>query len=266
MNIKEKMLAEKERLEAQLAKEAYDYEMANYPEGTLRVKRDRNYYKMFVVRKSPSGTKTTYIRKKDRKLAELLAMKMFKRQLIKNLRMELMATNAYLRHLPAKSPYDLMGKSPEFKELLEPVIPETTNHGKWASEDYSRNKNHPERLIFPTMKGDMVRSKSEAMIADELYRRGIPYRYECLTEIGGYEVYPDFTIVDPANGMVYIWEHFGRMDDPEYVEKFLWKIYLYVHNGYIPTINFITTYENGDNPLTQLGVVETIDRYFGAWK
>ncbi len=260
------MLVEKERLEAQLAKEAYDFEMANYPEGVLRVKRDRDYTKLFMVRKTPSGTKTTYIRKKDRKLAETLAMKMFKRQLIQNLHEELMATNAYLRHLPKKTAYDLFGKSPEFKELLEPVLPETINHSKWAGSDYVRSSKHPERLIFPTMKGDMVRSKSEAMIADELYRRGIPYRYECLTDIGGYEVYPDFTVIDPETGVVYIWEHFGRMDDPEYVEKFLWKIYLYVHNGYIPTVNFISTFENGANPLTQVGVVETIDRYFGSWK
>ncbi len=266
MNIREKMLAEKERLEAQLAKEAYDYEMANYPEGSLRVRRDGKYSKLFWVKKTSSGTKAYYIRKKDRKTAETMAKKMYKKQLIQSLRKELKATNAYLHHFPKRSADEFFIRTPEFRELLQPLLPNAYGYKKWSLEEYTRNPEHPERLIFPTMKGEMVRSKSEAMIADELYRRGIPYRYECLTDLGGHEVYPDFTIINPDNGAVIIWEHFGRMDDPDYVGSFLRKMYLYVHNGYIPTINFITTYENGENPLTQLGVVEVIDQYFGFWK
>ncbi len=262
MNIINYLEAEKTRLESLIAKETYDFEMANYPEGRLNIKQVGKYYKMYHVFSTPTGNKRTYIRKRNVNLAQCLAQKAYKKLSIQNHKKELQAIYAYLRYYPRKSPDDYLRNSSIYRKLLEDFIPAPEMYSDWAHEEYERNPEYPERLIYPTMKGDMVRSKSEAMIADELFRRGIPYRYECKTTIGGYDLYPDFTIIDPQSGKTFIWEHFGKMDDEDYVAKCIWKLRLYLSNGYIPQISLLTTYETGTEPLTSVKVVETIDQFF----
>jgi hypothetical protein len=72
-------------------------------------------------------------------------------------------------------------------------------------------------LIHRTERGDLVRSKSELVIADKLYARRIEYAYEQpLILPGGRVRYPDFTITDHARGTTFYWEHLGLLDDPNY--------------------------------------------------
>lgn len=80
---------------------------------------------------------------------------------------------------------------------------------------------HPENLRYETEQGDLVRSKSEVIIANILYqhRKDILYKYERPLEVmsDGKErnIYPDFTILNIHTGKVTYWEHAGRMDVPE---------------------------------------------------
>jgi UvrD-like helicase C-terminal domain len=72
-------------------------------------------------------------------------------------------------------------------------------------------------LIHRTERGDLVRSKSELVIADKLFARGIDYVYEQpLVLPDGRVRYPDFTIIDHARGLAFYWEHLGLLDDPGY--------------------------------------------------
>lgn len=72
-------------------------------------------------------------------------------------------------------------------------------------------------LIHRTERGDLVRSKSELVIADKLFGRGIEYAYEQPLPTGEGRIrYPDFTIADQARGVTFYWEHLGLLDDPEY--------------------------------------------------
>jgi hypothetical protein len=72
-------------------------------------------------------------------------------------------------------------------------------------------------LIHRTERGDLVRSKSELVIADKLFARGIDYVYEQPLELKAGRIrYPDFTITDHARGVTFYWEHLGLLDDPGY--------------------------------------------------
>ena len=74
-----------------------------------------------------------------------------------------------------------------------------------------------EGLIHRTERDDLVRSKSELVIADKLHARGIDYAYEQpLVLPNGRTRYPDFTIADHARGVTFIWEHLGMLDDQGY--------------------------------------------------
>ena len=87
-----------------------------------------------------------------------------------------------------------------------------------SGSDY--DPNHPEKLVVPTVTGEMVRSKSEAMILMLLEYSGIPYRYECRLDIDRKAYYPDFTIRHPYTGEIFYWEHVGMLDDPSYRSDF----------------------------------------------
>ena len=59
-------------------------------------------------------------------------------------------------------------------------------------------------LIQRTERGDLVRTKSELVIADKLHARGVDYAYLQPLILGdGRERHPDFTIADHARGVTY---------------------------------------------------------------
>ena len=99
------------------------------------------------------------------------------------------------------------------------------------------------------------------LIADELYSAGIPYRYECKTLIGDRTVFPDFTVLNVARRKVYIWEHLGKLDDPDYADNTAVKLNNYMANGYYPGVNLLLTWETARTPIKMKLVREIIARF-----
>jgi hypothetical protein len=99
-----------------------------------------------------------------------------------------------------------------------------------------------EGLIYETLRGEKVRSKSEAIIADALYRHGISYQYEKVLKKDGI-TRVDFTIENNIRGQTMYWEHFGKMGEPDYVLEYLKKKKRYENMGIIEGKNLIATYE-----------------------
>ncbi|MDD6794468.1 MAG: AAA family ATPase [Clostridiaceae bacterium] len=106
-----------------------------------------------------------------------------------------------------------------------------------------KEKYYENRLIHKTAKGDMVRSKSEVIIADCLYHNNIEYKYEESIELEGNRLLPDFIIIDDDTDEQYIWEHCGMMDDEKYKARWNNKKAIYEKNGYIEGENLIVTYD-----------------------
>ncbi|MER8983694.1 ATP-dependent RecD-like DNA helicase [Mesorhizobium sp. M0843] len=74
--------------------------------------------------------------------------------------------------------------------------------------------------IHEALSGDMLRSKSEVIIANLLNERKIPSRYEQPLFAGDGTVrLPDFTVT--WRGQTFFWEHLGRLDLSDYAEE--WK-------------------------------------------
>lgn len=88
---------------------------------------------------------------------------------------------------------------------------------------------------------------------------GIPYRYECpITLEGSIKIYPDFTILKmPEREEVYL-EHFGMMDDVNYVNTALYKLNTYERNGIYLGVNLFLTYETSRKPLNARALDEMI--------
>ena len=87
-------------------------------------------------------------------------------------------------------------------------------------------------LIHTTTRGEVVRSKSEALIAELLYARNIDYAYERkLTFDDGSFRYPDFTLEDDDLGRTIYWEHLGMLNDSVYAERWAAKRKWYADHG-----------------------------------
>ena len=257
MNNYESMLKEKHRLKKELMLLQKTYQNKEWPEGRISFSKNGKTYKFY---KQTPG-KREYIPANRSDLIKELMNKRYYEDKISAIQKELRAIDTYVKLSP-QDPDSLFINHPYFKTLVTNLQDSNYLEDLWTNSDYEKNINHPENLVIPTLKGDLVRSKSEAMIADELFRAGIPYRYEVKINIGKDFFYPDFIAKNRRTNQVFIWEHFGKMDDLHYIEhNCLYKLNRYLHSGYIPGINFITTYENLKNPFYPIKARQMIDLY-----
>lgn len=82
--------------------------------------------------------------------------------------------------------------------------------------------------IHEALSGDMLRSKSEVIIANLLHERDIPFRYEQpLFAADGTLRLPDFTVA--WRGQTFFWEHLGRLDLTDYADEWQRKRAWYEH-------------------------------------
>ena len=211
------------------------------------------------------GKKRKYISKADKALAEQLAVKKYLSCVAEDLSKEKRALEFYLKHHHPSSEKaeKLLEEIPGYAELLSPYFKTFSQELiDWMDAPYEQNPNHPEHLVHKTASGNLVRSKSEAMIDLVLSANHIPFRYESALFLGGVTLYPDFTVRHPQTGEVFYWEHFGLMDDALYCQNVISKLQLYVDHGIVPSIQLITTYENGQNPLTTETIQRVVEQYF----
>jgi ATP-dependent exoDNAse (exonuclease V) alpha subunit len=96
-------------------------------------------------------------------------------------------------------------------------------------------KLYDNKRIHRSKRGELMISKSEVIIANELATSGIVYEYE-RPFIGkdNSRRYPDFTIEDADTGTTWIWEHLGMLGDAEYERKWSLKLAWYQENGILP--------------------------------
>lgn len=256
--IYEKALKERERLEKRIFEAKQ--ELKGLPDGKLLVARNGKGYRWY----QSDGHTQMYLPRKERALAEQLAIKRYLLSRIKEMEHEKSAIEFYLRHHNDSSKVEQMiNDSSEYRELLRPYFkPVSEVLEEWQNAPYNSNVKYPEQLLHKASSGKMVRSKSELLIDNSLYINRIPFRYECELQLGVTIIYPDFTIRHPKTGEVYYWEHFGRMDDTNYCKNVCSKLQLYTLHGIIPSINLITTYETQKNPLDIGMVNEIIEKYF----
>ena len=98
--------------------------------------------------------------------------------------------------------------------------------------------------------GIVFRSKSEREIAEILDEIGIDYKYEPLMRLNDIDMYPDFVCFIPEIGIGFIIEHFGMIDNVNYVETSIRKFRTYTSLGLVQGIDILFTYEKSTVPPT----------------
>ncbi len=226
------------------------------PQGRLRINNNKGVVEYYQITEK-NDTRGKYLKKGDKELIRKLAQGEYIDKQLKSAKCELKDIEKTVKSLKrikrtlyrADNVYSSM--IPERKKLVAPIlISEHEYVDNWEKEEYKRNEYRPEEKVYSTKKGDMVRSKSEVLLADMYYELGIPYRYEAeLRFNNGKAIYPDFTVLDVANRREIYHEHMGLLDDEEYRYHNLRKIEEYRKNDIFAGKNLFITHESSGCPL-----------------
>lgn len=269
LNIIEEAQKEINRLEKML--KGIDMFLSVAPEGYLKWqnKNGKTYYYQQYMQDVPmiadktmdtenfDKWKRKYIRKRDIGIVAALAQKHYYSSVKPLVQKQLKELKQFVNKYPKENLEEIYeALSVERKRFVKPLqVSVKQKIIQWEAEVYEKNTKYSENLKFETDQGELVRSKSEVIIANLLYQNQnhILYKYERPLEmtIEGRSkiVYPDFTILSKRTGKIIYWEHAGRMDDPYYVNDFVKKMNTYVTNGLLPGKDVILTYETQNNPL-----------------
>ena len=125
-----------------------------------------------------------------------------------------------------------------------------------------KQKYYEQALIHRTLKGDLVRSKSEVIIANMLYEAGIEYEYEKELDLGedGIRI-PDFTIEDAESGLCFYWEHCGMPGDAAYNRHWKEKQALYKKHDIVEGENLIVSKDSLNGGIDSSEIKRLIDMY-----
>lgn len=149
------------------------------------------------------------------------------------------------------------------KKLVIPIrLSDSEFVSNWENVNYVKKEFREDAPEYYTDRGERVRSKSEILIANALYKHKIPYRYEYPLALRGVgTIHPDFTVLNIRLRKEYLWEHLGMMGDAEYSEKAIQRIHTYEKNGLFPGEKVILSYETLKHPLSTQHIEKIIMHY-----
>ena len=236
-------------------------ELLTAPEGHLRISKDGNILRYYQCVDDRNGI---YIPRSDKELPKQLAQKTYNQTVIKKAETRLKQIQKITRDYSDDEIEKIYTSMHKERQLLTiPVEPTWEQRLKaWYEETYQGKEFREGETVILTEKGERVRSKSEKILADSFYRKGILYKYEKPLCLKGYgTVYPDFTFISRKTGQEMYWEHEGMMDKQEYARTAIRKIECYQMNHIYPGDRLILTFETEQNALNSKIIAELIDRY-----
>lgn len=207
--------------------------------------------------------KQKYLRQKQFKIAIQLAQSTYDTKLLERAQKELQSIETFLRQYP-KIPADklFISMNENRKAIVEPgYLTDEMLIARFFEKKKEVGIFCPEGLTQKTENGEMVRSKSEVLIANYLLHAKVPYIYELPLMLNNRIARPDFTVLNVPKRKILCWEHLGMIDDGEYLENALSKIDLYMNNGFYPGRNLIITAETRKTQLNADIISQCIKAY-----
>ncbi len=149
------------------------------------------------------------------------------------------------------------------KVLVDPIIPTDKSFiEEWKRTHLGQQNDYPAEKGYLTDQGEMVRSKSEKILADLFLKHGIPYTYEPRIILSGARsLCPDFALLNTKTRRTIYWEHFGLISDGEYAYKAFSKLRTYEDNGLEVGKDILFSIESDAQPLDQKKIEAKIKKY-----
>ena len=243
---------------------AIDEEIVNAPKESLRASTQRGK-SQYYIRTKPSERSGKYVRKADLPRAAAIAQRDYDLALREAALKEQASIKELLSIRESDLPEDVFGKLilPRQELAVPHFISDEEYAARWLAEPYTPKGFKEGDPEFHSTDGTRVRSKSEALLGDIFDSYPVPKKFECPVRLhNGKIIHPDYTLLNVRERKEYIWEHFGLMDDGDYVAGVSRKLSLYMELGYFPDDNLLMTFESGNHPLDQEKVEKLILRTF----
>lgn len=238
--------------------------LAGAPEGRLRINRKENKYRFYVAEEGKINP-GKYLPQGSEEQIKALAQKAYDKRVLAASREELEILNRFQSKLTGISAEEIYGQmSAVRRKLITPVeLPDEEYFAVRENEPYQKKSITGEVAELYTAKGDLVRSKSEIILADCFYRNHVPYRYECALPLDDrLTIYPDFTALCLSTRKVRYHEHLGMLDVPEYCEMAVRKLTTYMRNGIMLGDQLTISWETKGQPLTSRDAERIIRHYY----
>lgn len=243
-------------------------ELEDAPQGGIRSQMNRGKYPQFYYIEDGNGDKNgRYLKKNEVQIAKELVQKEYNSELLNCIEEQLKT----LSYIEKKSIDGFICQRVEVYEKLSPakrrlVIPVELSDeefiAQWNNTTIGGLNTYPVENGFLTERGELVRSKSEKLIADKFYYRNIPYKYEPVLKFtDGSVVCPDFAILNIRKRKTIYFEHFGMMDSPDYCKAALDKMELYERNGLLIFEDIIYTMESSQKVINMVTMDRLIERF-----
>lgn len=250
------------------------YEKA--PQGRIRISQNGGHPEYYLVTERGS-LRGKYLPHSQKTLVRQLAQKDYDARLIKLLQKEISALQNYMKQTSngraISELYDSL--CPARRSLITPAILTNEQYAaRWQDVSWTGRPFASDAPYICTARGERVRSKSEVIIADTLFRYNIPYRYEfpitlkrsnsddIRRDLGrSITLYPDFLCLNTRTRTEFYWEHFGLMDDPAYSNNAAGKLRLYTENGILAGRNLIITMETQTEPPSIKALEKLIEEF-----
>ena len=208
-------------------------------------------YALTVHKSQGSGFGNTIvvINGKNSFLSKELLYTAFSRQrekliILSNLSIKELAQYANDWHSDTKQRYTDLFKQPNIIEV----------------ERYNQRRYFEEKLIHKTSRGEMVRSKSEVIVANILDKLGIDYVYEEPLHIPNTMYIPDFTL--RYQGKIAYLEHLGMLEDKVYEKHWKEKKAHYRENNISEELgNLIVTQDGSNGSLDSIVIESKLKRW-----
>lgn len=232
------------------------------PEYHIRFNTKRN---QIYLNQKDDNKRISYIPAKKKSSVSQIATYDYLLEIIRLIDKEILTIDKSLKILNTKSPesyYSTLSKPRQ--NLIIPIVPtEEQFVENWLSEPYEPKPfDEDDESEFYTEKNERVRSKSEILIGNAMFRAQVPYKYECPLYLEGLGVIrPDFTALNKKRRKIFYWEHLGKMDDPEYARTNVSRINYYEKNGVLKGDRLILTWETSKTPLDVKLVNQMIKHY-----
>ncbi len=258
-------LMKKRVVELKKAVRAAERNTSKFPVGRLRISKSRNQVRYYHVLPGEDSS-GTYITRDRADIIHQLAQKDYTGRFVQSAEKELSRLEkciSLLSGVDADMIYQKLNM--KRKKFVEPyIVPDDLYAERWKKEVFKTNTYMPEAKKYETRQGEMVRSKSEAILADILLELGIPYHYEQALILNDHVVrYPDFTLLKVKSREIVYLEHLGLLDDEQYRDGCIKKLNEYMNNGIYLGKNLLITYESTENSLDIGGTRKMLKEIFG---
>ncbi len=248
-------------------KKKVEKSLEDAPEGSLRCEIAQGKYPQYYWKlegQSGQPSQVCYLKKEEMGLVEKLAQKEYDQKFLKNLMQQEKAIEHFMKHYPKEKLTEVCEQLSDGKRrFVKPyVLSDEEYLEKWYATHPGSQNGYPISKPHETERGEIVRSKTEQMIADKLYHRHIPYVYEGSLQLKNGVIYPDFMVLNLRKRKTYYLEHLGKMGDEGYCKDALERLDSYEANGIHQGDNLLLTMECMNKTFNFKVLDHMIDRYF----